>query len=233
MISERTQAVVRIALLAAIIVAALAGAWRIGLLDDPARAKATLQNARQLRNHATWFMLVFAITAAIGVPPFVLTLAGGAVYGTKFGIIYSWIGAFLGALGGYALARGMGGDSIRQLLGRRSAKLDRILDRATTMSLFRLRVNPIVPFNVMNFACGMTKVALRDYAVATAFGIIPATFVYAYFADSLIGGATGAKERARLHIAIASLVIILLSFGPSTWRRLFDRDRDRDAPAPE
>ncbi|MGH7637974.1 MAG: TVP38/TMEM64 family protein [Gemmatimonadaceae bacterium] len=220
MISKRAQAIARLTLLAAIVAVALVGVWRIGLLNDPARAKAALQNLRQVRHLPVVFVTVYAFTAAIGVPPMVLTLAAGAVFGTRYGIIYSWIGALLGAIGGYVLARSVGGNAFRHVLGRYRDKLDDLLDRATIASLFRLRVNPIVPFNAMNFASGMAKVSFRDYVIATAFGILPAIIVYAYFADSVIAGATGARERAFLHIAIAGLVIIVLSLGPATWRRL-------------
>lgn len=223
MISERTQAIARLTLLAAIIAAALFGAWRIGLLNDPSRAKVALQNLRQVRHLPFVFVAVYTLTAAIGVPPVVLTLAAGAVFGTKFGIIYSWMGALLGAIGGYLLASALGGNAFRHLLGRHRDKLDDLLDRATIASLFRLRVNPIVPFNALNFTSGMSKVPFRDYLIATAIGILPAIVVYAYFADSVIAGATGARERAFLHIAIAGVVIILLSFGPSVWRRLARR----------
>jgi uncharacterized membrane protein YdjX (TVP38/TMEM64 family) len=218
--SQRTQAIGRLTLLAALIAVALVGAWRIGLLNDPARAKAALQSLRQVHHLPVIFVAVYAFTASIGVPPMVLTLAAGAVFGTRLGIIYSWIGALLGAIGGYVLAKTLGGNAFRHLLGRHRDKLDDLLDRATIASLFRLRVNPIVPFNAMNFAAGMAKVSFRDYLVATAFGILPAIVVYAYFADSVIAGATGARERAFLHIAIAGVVIILLSLGPGTWRRL-------------
>ena len=220
MISERTQAVARLSLLAAIIAAALFAAWRIDLINDPARAKIALQQIRQVRHLPLVFVAVYALTATIGVPPVVLTLAGGAVFGTKLGITYSWIGALLGALGGYALARTLGAAAFRQLLGRHREKLDDLLDRATIVSLFRLRVNPIVPFNALNFASGMSRVPFREYVLATAVGILPAIVVYAYFADSVIAGATRARERAFLHIALAGVVIILLSFGPSTWKRL-------------
>lgn len=228
MLSERTQAIVRLALLGAIIAVALLGAWRIGLLNDPARAKVALQNLRQLRHLPFVFVAVYAFTAAIGVPPIVLTLAAGAVFGTRFGIIYSWIGALLGATGGYVLARTVGGNAFRQLLGRYRGKLDDLLHRATIASLFRLRVNPIVPFNAMNFASGMSKVPFRDYLIATALGILPAIVVYAYFADSVIAGATGARERAFLHIAIGGVVIILLSLGPATWRRIVHGNADAE-----
>lgn len=220
MISQRAQAIARLTLLAAIIAVALIGAWRMGLLNDPARAKVALQNLRQVRHLPVVFVTVYAFTAAIGVPPMVLTLAAGALFGTRYGIMYSWIGALLGAMGGYVLARSVGGNAFRHLLGRYRDKLDDLLDRATMASLFRLRVNPIVPFNAMNFASGMARVSFRDYVIATAFGILPSIIVYAYFADSVIAGATRARERAFLHIAIAGVVIILLSLGPATWRRL-------------
>jgi uncharacterized membrane protein YdjX (TVP38/TMEM64 family) len=152
-----------------------------------------------------------------------MTLAGGAVFGTKLGILYSWIGALLGAIGGYALARWLGGNAIRQLLGRHSKKLDAVLGRVSFAALFRLRVNPVVPFNVLNFASGLSKVPLKPYVGATSVGVLPAIVVYAYFADAVIAGATGARERAFLHMAIAGVIIILLSFGPSTWRRFFER----------
>ena len=102
-------------------------------------------------------MGVYALTATFGIPPAIMTLAGGAVFGTTFGILYSWIGALLGALGGYALARWLGGNAIRQLLGRHSAKLDLVLGHGTFVALFRLRVNPVVPGRGVNSECPPSK----------------------------------------------------------------------------
>ena len=169
------------------------------------------------------FVAVYTATASLGVPPVVMTLAGGAVFGTAFGILYSWVGAVCGALGGYALARWLGGNAIRQLLGRHSAKLDTLLGHGTFVAIFRLRVNPVVPYNALNFASGLSKVPLRPYFLASLLGVLPAIVVYAYFADAVIAGATGARERAFWHIAAAGVVIIFLSIGPRTWRRFFQR----------
>jgi uncharacterized membrane protein YdjX (TVP38/TMEM64 family) len=192
-------------------------------LTDAARAKAILYGLRRVRGIPLLFVAVYAFTASLGVPPAVLTLAGGAVFGTKLGVLYSWIGAAAGALGGYAMARWLGGNAIRQLLGRHSQKLDALLGHGTFVAIFRLRVNPVVPYNALNFASGLSKVPLRPYILASLLGVVPAIFVYAYFADAVIAGATGARERAFWHIAIGGIVIILLSFGPSTWRRFFQR----------
>jgi uncharacterized membrane protein YdjX (TVP38/TMEM64 family) len=73
---------------------------------------------------------------------------------------------------------------------------------------------------VLNFASGLSKVSFRDYFLATIVGVLPATAVYAYFADSVIAGATRARSQAVWHIAIAGIIMILLSYGPALWRRL-------------
>jgi uncharacterized membrane protein YdjX (TVP38/TMEM64 family) len=218
----RARALLRLAILVAIVSIAIYVAYRTGVLTSAARAKGILYGLRRVPGIPFWFMGVYAVTAALGVPPAVLTLAGGAVFGTLLGVAYSWIGAVAGALGGYALARGLGGNAIRQL-GRHSEKLDALLGHGTFVAIFRLRVNPVVPYNALNFASGLSRVPLRPYILATLVGVLPAIFVYAYFADAVIAGATRARERAFWHIAIAGTVIILLSFAPSTWRRFFQR----------
>lgn len=219
----RARALLQLALLAAIISIAIYVAYRAGVLTSAARARGILYGLRRMPGIPFWFMGVYALTAAFGVPPAVLTLAGGAVFGLNPGVVYSWSGAVVGALGGYALARWLGGNAVRQLLGRHSEKLDVLLGHGTFVALFRLRVNPVVPYNALNFASGLSKVPLRPYTLSTVVGVLPAIFVYTYFADAVIAGATRARERAFLHIAIAGVVIILLSFGPSTWRRIFQR----------
>ena len=217
---QRKGAIARIVIFASIIAGAVFAAWRIGVLNDPERARDTLRALRQVRSLPVIFVALYTITAALGVPPVIVTLAGGAVFGATLGTLYSWIGALLGAIGGYAIARWLGGNAIRNLLGRHQDKLDKLQDLATFASLFRLRVNPIVPYNVLNFASGLSKVSFRDYVLATAVGVLPATAVYAYFADSVIAGATRARSRALWHIAIAGVVMILLSYGPTLWRRM-------------
>lgn len=219
----RARAILRLAVLVAIVSIAIYLAYRAGVLTSAARAKRILFDLRRVPGIPFWFMAVYALTASFGVPPAVMTLAGGAVFGTKLGVLYSWIGAVAGALGGYALARWLGGNAIRQLLGRHSEKLHALLGHGTFIAIFRLRVNPVVPYNALNFASGLSKVPLRPYILASVFGVLPAIIVYAYFADAVIAGATGARERAFWHIAIAGVVIIFLSFGPSSWRRFFQR----------
>ena len=216
------RAYMRLAILVSVL--ALAGyvAYRLGIfnLRDPERLADALRRVRGVPALPVLFVLAYAIAATLGVPGTVFTLAGGAIFGAVFGSLLNWIGATIGAIGAYALARRLGSDAVCGMLGRHASALDALGERAGFRTLFRLRLIPVVPFNALNFAAGLAPVSFRPYAISTALGIIPGTVVYTYFADSLIEGVAGARLKALLHVAIAGALLILLSFGPALVGRI-------------
>lgn len=220
--TTKAAAIVRIALLIGLIGGAAFAAHRSGLLDlsSAERAGETVARLRQLPALPLLFVLAYAIAASVGLPATAFTLAGGAIFGTVLGSALNWLGATLGAAGAYVVARWIAGDAVRNLIGNRAAKLDRLTANATFLPLFRLRLIPVVPFNALNFAAGLSRVPFRPYLLSTALGIIPGTVVYTYFADSLLAGVTGASGRALLHVGIAAALLIAVSFAPALVGRL-------------
>jgi uncharacterized membrane protein YdjX (TVP38/TMEM64 family) len=218
----RGSAYVRLAVLATLLAGTGYAAHRLGVFDlrDPERLAGALRRARDVPAVPVLFVLGYAVATVFGLPGTVFTLAGGAVFGTLLGSILNWTGATLGALGAYALARRLGSDAVRKLLGRHAGALDALTSRADFATIFRLRLIPVVPFNALNFAAGLASAPFRAYALSTALGIIPGTVVYTYFADSLLAGVTGARHRALIHAAIAGALLIALSFVPALARRL-------------
>jgi uncharacterized membrane protein YdjX (TVP38/TMEM64 family) len=219
---RRGRGYTRLAVLVAILAAAGYTAYRLGVfeLGDPKRLGDVIRRARDVPALPVLFVLAYVIATVFGIPGTVFTLAGGAIFGIVLGSILNWAGATLGAVGAYALARRLGSDAVRDLLGRRATVLDALTSKAGFATLFRLRLIPVVPFNGLNFAAGLVPVPFRTYVVATALGIIPGTVVYTYFADSLVAGVTGARDRALVHVAIAGALLIALSFVPALARRL-------------
>jgi uncharacterized membrane protein YdjX (TVP38/TMEM64 family) len=213
---------IRLAALAAVVAAAAFAAHRLGVFElrDPERLGEAIRRAKDVPALPVLFVLGYAIATVFGLPGTVFTLAGGATFGTLLGSLLNWAGATLGALGAYALARLLGGDAVRRLLGRHASALDTLTSKADFAALFRLRLIPIVPFNALNFAAGLAPAPFRAYALSTALGIIPGTVVYTYFADSLVAGVTGARQRALTHVAIAGALLIAISFVPALARRL-------------
>jgi uncharacterized membrane protein YdjX (TVP38/TMEM64 family) len=219
---RRGHAYVRLAVLAAVLAAAGYAAYRLGIFElrDPERLGDAIRRAKDVPALPVLFVLGYAIATVFALPGTVFTLAGGAIFGTVLGSLLNWTGATLGALGAYALARRLGSDAVRKVLGRHVDALNALTSRADFATLFRLRLIPVVPFNALNFAAGLAPAPLRAYALSTALGIIPGTVVYTYFADSLVAGVTGARQRALVHLVIAGAMLIGVSFVPALARRL-------------
>lgn len=212
----------KLALLAAIVAAAvLAARWAgFSRFTEVEALAGAVREVRELPFAPLLFVAFYAAIAAFGLPALALTLAGGAIFGLGWGTLLNWLGATLGALGGYLLARSLGRDAVARLLGAHAARLDRLATAHGFGAILRLRLLPIVPFNALNFAAGVAGVPLRAYVLGTALGIVPGTFVYTYFADSLLAGAAGAREQALLRVAVAGALLVLLSFLPAAARRL-------------
>jgi uncharacterized membrane protein YdjX (TVP38/TMEM64 family) len=219
---RRGRGYVRLAALVAILAAAGYTAYRLRVfeLGNPERLGDVIRRASDVPALPMLFVLAYVVATVFGVPGTVFTLAGGAIFGVLFGSFLNWVGATLGAVGAYTLARRLGSDAVRDLLGRRATTLDTLTSKTGFATLFRLRLIPVVPFNALNFAAGLIPAPFRAYVLSTALGIIPGTVVYTYFADSLVAGVTGARDRAFVHVAIAGVLLIALSFVPALARRL-------------
>lgn len=186
------------------------------------------------------FVPIYAGAVAVGIPGTILTLTGGAVFGLWWGTLFNWLGATIGANLAYLLARFLGREGITQLLGARAEKWPAMerLDRAVRVHGFRgmltLRLIPVVPFNALNFGGGLVGMSWPSYAVSTALGILPGTFVYTMFADALLQGSTEASRDAFLRMAISGVLLVFLSFLPVILKKLRvsvpDLAQGRDQP---
>jgi uncharacterized membrane protein YdjX (TVP38/TMEM64 family) len=88
------------------------------------------------------------------------------------------------------------------------------------VTLLRLRLIPVIPLSVVNFAAGLARTRFGVCVAATAIGILPATAVFAYFADSLVRGLQGAKTHAYSGVALACSVLMIMSLLPMALRKM-------------
>lgn len=77
--------------------------------------------------------------------------------------------------------------------------------------MLTLRFPPIAPFSLLNFACGLTPIGWRDYALATVIGSLPGTIVYVSFADALLSGSAEASRGALVRALLAGALLIASS----------------------
>jgi uncharacterized membrane protein YdjX (TVP38/TMEM64 family) len=220
--SPRYGAWLRLAIFIVVLVALWSVARLLGFdaYISPERIGTTIRDAREVPFAAAIFVVVYIVVATIGLPGLPLTLAGGAIFGVAAGIALTWLGATLGATGAFLLARLLGGDALRRLLGDRAGTLDRMLGDGAFLTMLRLRLIPVVPFNALNFGAGLAGVRLTHYVAATAIGILPGTSVYTYFADALLAGTDGVRQTAFIRVAIAGALLLALSYLPALAKRV-------------
>lgn len=142
----------------------------------------------------SFFVLAHVVANAVGVPGTVLVIVGGAVYGLWWGTVWSVIGATLGAIAAFWLARYLMHDWFQTRFAQRPIfqKLNKTLCDKGFSCVLLIRFSPISPFNVVNFAFGLTPVHVKFYALGTLIGIIPGTLIYTWLgvtgAEALSGG---------------------------------------------
>ncbi len=147
------------------------------------------------------FVALFYIVACVlFLPGSVITLGAGFLFGVPVGLASCWIGATLGACAAFLVGRTVARDWVSRKVEGNSkfAAMDAAVGREGFKIVALLRLSPVFPFNLLNYALGLTKVSFKDYFLATALGILPGGLMYIYFgsaARSLADVAAGNVER--------------------------------------
>ncbi len=150
------------------------------------------------------FALLYVIATVLLIPGSALTLAAGAIFGLWIGAATVIVGANLGALGSFWLAK----TRLRAKVSEWAAANPKFaaLDRAIGQNGFKMvtltRLSPAFPFTLLNYFLGLTSVRTGAYVLANLLGMLPATFLYVYFGslagDTLTGAATGSGGSASM-----------------------------------
>lgn len=168
------------------------------------------------------FVLLYVVFTVLLVPGAIVTIAGGVLFGTWLGTALALVGASLGAVAAFLIARRLGREQVARIAGERMGRLDDWLERRGLLAFLYLRLIPVVPFNVLNYVAGVTGSRFRDYTIGTVVGIVPGTFAYA-----ALGGNFDDPTQPEF-LAAVGLIVVLAVGGPLLNRWL--RARGRDAP---
>ncbi|MEM8807720.1 MAG: TVP38/TMEM64 family protein [Cyanobacteria bacterium P01_G01_bin.38] len=130
--------------------------------------------------------LYIAVTVAF-LPASIVTLGAGVVFGVVKGSLFVFVGAMLGATAAFLVGRYVARDWIAKKVANNEKfqAIDEAIGREGRKIIFLIRLSPAFPFNLLNYALGLTKVSLKDYVLGTV-GILPGTIMYVYL-GSLAG----------------------------------------------
>jgi uncharacterized membrane protein YdjX (TVP38/TMEM64 family) len=128
------------------------------------------------------FVAGYVIATVAFVPGSLLTLAAGAIFGVGKGTALVLLAATLGASAAFLVSRYLARGFVeRRLAGNeRFAAIDRAIGSQGRKIVFLLRLSPVFPFNLLNYALGLTRVRFADYVVASI-GMLPGTLLYVYY----------------------------------------------------
>lgn len=158
------------------------------------------------------FMLTYAATTVLLFPGSVITMVGGALFGPVWGTLYSLLGATAGATLAFFAARYLAADWVAKKSGRRLGRLIKGVEAEGWRFVALTRLVPLFPFNLLNYALGLTRIPPLHYVLATFICMAPGGLAYAYLGyagrEALAGG-EGAIRKSLLALGLIAMVVFL------------------------
>lgn len=152
----------------------------------------------ELHPRAAWagFVLAYILAAVCMVPGSILTLAAGVVFGIAGGVALASVASTLGAGAAFLAGRFLARDWVESRIAAtpRFAALDRAVARRGWLIVLLARLSIVIPYNLLNYALGLTRVRFGAYLASTFAGMLPAIFLYVYLGS--VAGKLAALDRA-------------------------------------
>lgn len=158
------------------------------------------------------FIGIYALGAVLFLPGSVLTLAGGALFGPVLGTLYNLAGATIGAALAFLAARYLASDWVERRAGGRLRQLKEGVEHEGWRFVAFTRLVPLFPYNLLNYALGLTKIRFLHYLVATCICMVPGAIAYTYLGYAgreAVGGGEGLVQKILLALALLAAVAFL------------------------
>lgn len=168
------------------------------------------------------FMALYALATALFVPGVVFGLAGGALFGPVWGSLWNLLGATLGAAAAFLLARYMAGAWVRSRAGGAAKRVVEGVEAEGWRFVALTRLVPLVPFNLLNYVLGLTRIDFGRYVVASLVCMIPGTVAYTWLGHAGTAALGGESDAIRYGL-LALALLALIAFLPRLVRRFRTR----------
>jgi uncharacterized membrane protein YdjX (TVP38/TMEM64 family) len=167
------------------------------------------------------FVGVYGLAPALFLPGAVLTLAGGALFGPLLGALLSLVGATVGATVAFLIARYVAVDWVEHRLGSRMQAIKAGVEREGWRFVAFVRLVPVFPFNLLNYALGLTRLSVRTFAITSWVTMAPGALAYAYLGAAGREAVSGGPALVRTGLLALTLLaaVALLPTLLRHWRR--------------
>lgn len=160
-----------------------------------------------INSHGAFGPIVYMIMFSIFPSGSIIAIGGGMAFGMYFGTLYTTLGALLGATTAFFIAKFLGREAVEKLLGGKIQNIENGALKNGFLLILILRLIPIIPFNVISYGAGLTKIKFTDYFLASMIGILPGVFVFTNLGDK----ALNIKSPEFIQAILLFLVLIIVS----------------------
>ncbi|MBI5893318.1 MAG: TVP38/TMEM64 family protein [Deltaproteobacteria bacterium] len=164
------------------------------------------------------YILIFSIAPSFFLPGLPITIAGGLAFGPIYGTIYTIIGATIGASIAFLVARYFARGFVERLFREQPLlqTIDKGIEKKGWLFVAITRLIPIFPFNLLNYAFGLTKIKFSHYVIASFFCMLPATAAYVVFSSSIFDILKG---NISVELIIGIVLIAAVSIIPVIYKK--------------
>lgn len=158
------------------------------------------------------FIAGYAIATVFFLPGLLFTLAGGVLFGPFYGTLYNLTGATLGATLAFLLARYLAYDWVAQRTGKRLRQLVEGVESEGWRFVAFVRLVPLFPFNLLNYALGLTRIPLAHYVITSLLFMAPGGAAYTYLGYAgreLAGGGEDVIRKGLLALAVVATIAFI------------------------
>lgn len=186
----------------------------------------SLENLQQLKHRheilapLAFMGLYLAIAAFLVLPVAPLTLLGGWLFGPLLGALYTMLGATLSAIFAFLIARKVAKQWVIRHLGERLNQIRNGVSREGWRFVALLRLLPILPFNVINGALGLTDIRFRSYLLTTFICMLPSKLVYSYVGSLGIAFIRHPSDNLFIKVVLAISLLIVGVCLPAILKRI-------------
>jgi uncharacterized membrane protein YdjX (TVP38/TMEM64 family) len=208
-------------------------AWSLGL-HDVVRPERLARLRAAIEAYGAWGPVVYVagyvVAELLFVPALPLTLLGGLVFGPLWGTVYTWIAATLAAAAAFLVARHLARDTVERWIAGspRLGRIDAAVEHHGWRILTVTRLVPLFPFNLQNFAYGLTRIPFWTYVGVSSICILPGTVAFTLAGGALSGG--GGPSRVLWTLAASAVLLVLVSLVPRWLARRSAAARELLAP---
>jgi len=173
---------------------------------------------------AVGYVAAYVLAALAAIPGLPFTMLAGALWGSVLGVVMAALGSWVAAGAAFLMTRYLARDSISRWLSRRKgyARLQRATLEKGAMMVILTRLFPVIPFVLLNFAFGLSRVRFGTFMIWTFIAMLPGTIFFVVGGDALAGAFRGERLQTPQLLALLAVLAFLALLFPWARRRIRD-----------